>query len=243
MCFYSDFEYRTCNGVIFTSLCCYLYLLSKESEPFLCWDHVLSSCDSFTRPWRHYKLLYPEQIATPALISWWQSSSRGPLYPLLSQDEPLGHQRDLLLKPGWRNDKKYLHTILVNSISYSSGLFMWGFMRHLCIVSILPAVEKQHVAPAGRRNTVLRNESDVEKTYFSQVKEGTPRKIYILFEHFQCFTLLAGSWVMQCSVGTAVLMRRNTDVVRSRECSPAGEGCLTATCSAHPECTLPVGAD
>lgn len=54
-----------------------------------------------------------------------------------------------------------------------------------------------------------------------------PKNIYIY--PFECSLAYASdSSVVQCVAGTAVLVRRNTNVVRLRECSAKLKGCLTA---------------
>lgn len=54
----------------------------------------------------------------------------------------------------------------------------------------------------------------------------------LYFEHFRRFSLLSGSCVTQCGAGTAMLVSKNTDVMRSRDCSPQETGSLTAMLSA-----------
>ena len=70
---------------------------------------------------------------------------------------------------------------------------MWGCMRYLSPVSVLPAVEdrqlsicveKQHVALTGKKSNVLLNSTD-SKTCFSHLKENI-----FLSEHY-----ILGNWI------------------------------------------------
>lgn len=63
---------------------------------------------------------------------------------------------------------------------------MWGCMRYLCLLGVLPAVddrelspceEKQRAAPTGKQSVVLLNKTD-SKTYFSHLNEAHIENIY-----------------------------------------------------------------
>lgn len=114
-----------------------------------------------------------------------------------------------------------------------------GFMRHLCLVSISPTADDRQLSllcgeaacSTGREaEHCPAKHTDAEKTYFSQLKEGRPIEIHIHLSVSYILNISGAlhSWVTQCGINTAVLVRRNTYVVWLGECSPAGEGGLTA---------------